>query len=197
MTGRSRRLLLMQGFCQTDLEDVRGVSKLARWTPLSCAAFGTAGLAAGSAVLPLGAGLCPCAIAGMAGLWVGSGWFFVALGLFTLTGGLTSRSIYDRLYNATIKRIFRTAAVPRHGSPRRFGCAIGGVMYTLSGIGFLAGSACLAFVPALFMVVFATIAGLTQWCFASALYAWLFRGSKTATNQDSEVTAREFAERQG
>ena len=178
MTGRIRRLLLMQGFCQRDMEGVPGISGLARWTPLSCAAFGTAGLAAGSTVLPLGATLCPCAIEGMAGLWMGSGWFFLVLGLLTLTGGLTSRSIYDRLYNGTFMRILRTAAVPQHGAPRRFGCTIGGIMYTLSGVGFLLGNLWIAFIPALFMVVFATVAGLTQWCFASALYTWLFVGKE-------------------
>ena len=174
MTGRIKRFLLMQGFRQRDVENVCGISGLARWTPLSCAAFGAAGLAAGSTLLPFEAALCPCAIVGLGGLWAGSGWFFIALGLLTLTGGLTKRSIYDRLYNATFRRLFRTEAVPQHGAPRRFGCAIGGIMYSLSGIGFLIGNVWLAFIPAVFMVVFATIAGVTQWCFASSLYAWIF-----------------------
>ncbi|MBM4154141.1 MAG: DUF4395 domain-containing protein [Lentisphaerae bacterium] len=198
MTGRIRRLLLMQGFCKKDLDCVPGISGLARWTPLSCAAFGTAGLAVGSTVVPLGAARSPDAIAGIAGLWMGIGWFFVGLGLLTLTGGLTHRSIYDRLYNATVRRVRRTPAVPQHGAPRRFGCAIGGIMYTLSGIGFLAGNVGLAFIPAVFMVVFAAIAGLTQWCFASALYAWLFGGNREmAANPASEGTARKLAEPQG
>ena len=51
-------------------------------------------------------------------------------------------------------------------------------MYTLSGVGFLMGNLWLAFIPAVFMVIFATIAGLTQWCFASALYEWLFGEKK-------------------
>ena len=38
MTGRIRRLLLMQGFCQRDVDSLTGIGKLARWTPLSCAA---------------------------------------------------------------------------------------------------------------------------------------------------------------
>ena len=177
MEGRTRRLLLMQGFNACDVDNEPRIGRLARWTPLSCASFGTAGLAAG--VLPFGLAFCPCAFVSAAGLWIGSGWFFIALGLLTLTGGLTSRSIYDRFYNATLRRLLRTAPVPPHGPPRRFGCAIGGVMYVASGFGFLLGNIWLAFVPALFMVVFAMIAGLTQWCFASALYAWLF-GRKVA-----------------
>ena len=178
MTGRLRRLLLKQGFCPTDVDDIPKISRLARWTPLSCASFGTAGLVVGSSMLPFGVSLCPCVIASVAGLWTGSGWFFIALGLLTLTGGITRRSIYDRLYNATLRHIFRTPPVPEHGAPRRFGCAIGGIMYTLSGVGFLMGNLWLAFIPAVFMVIFATIAGLTQWCFASALYEWLFGEKK-------------------
>ena len=172
MRARIRDLLLMQGFCPHDVDNEPRIGRLARWTPLSCATFGTAGLTAG--LLPFGMAICPCTIVTFAGLWVGSGWFFIALGLLTLTGGLTTRSIYDRLYNVTIRRWFRTSPVPRHGAPRRFGCAIGGVMYVASGIGFLLGNTWLAFIPAVFMVIFATIAGLTQWCFASAIYAWLF-----------------------
>jgi hypothetical protein len=161
MNERIKRLLLMQGFCEKDVECVPGISGLARWTPLSCAAFGTLGVAAAALVRPASA------------LWMACGWFFIMLGFLTLTGGLTSRSIYDRLYNATIRRIFRTAPVPPHGAPRRFGCTIGGIMYTISGAGFLTGHGWLAFGPAVFMIVFAMIASLTQWCFASTLYAWL------------------------
>jgi len=173
MQDRAKRMLLMQGFCQKDIDRLPQLGGLARWTPLSCAAFGTAGLWL-QGILPIGGFLCPCVITGVAGLWLGSGWFFIALGLFTLTGGFTARSIYDRLYNLTFRYIFRTSPVPRHGSPRKFGCAIGGVMYLLSGIGFLVHNYWMAFIPAVFMVIFATIAGLTQWCFASALYSWLF-----------------------
>jgi hypothetical protein len=172
LSETTRRRLLMQGFCASDVDNQPMTGRLARWTPLSCAAFGSAGLTAG--LLPLGLTVCPCTLATLAGLWVGSGWFLLALGVLTLTGALTSRSIYDRLYNATLRHFLRTPPVPRHGAPRRFGCAVGGVMYVASGVGFLLGNAWLAIVPAAFMVVFATIAGLTQWCFASALYAWVF-----------------------
>lgn len=174
MNGRIRRLLLVQGFSAAAVDNEPKIGSLARWTPLSCAAFGTTGLALGS-LFSLGATLCPCAIFGALGLGIGSGWFFVGLGLLTLTGGVTTRSIYDRLYNAVFRRILRTPPVPRHGPPRQFGCAIGGSMYVWSGIGFFLGNAWLAYIPAGFMVVFATIAGITQWCFASALYAVLFQ----------------------
>ena len=171
--SRIRRRLRMQGFCPTDVDSVRRIGRLARWTPLSCAASGTTGLVASSSLLPVGVSLCPCIFASTAGLWIGSGWFFIILGLFTLTGGLTRRSIYDRFYNALIRPLLRTAPVPPHGPPRQFGCAVGGVFYTASGVGFLMGDIWLAFVPAVFMVVAATIAGTTQWCFASALYEWM------------------------
>ncbi len=172
MNNRTRSWLLMQGFCPQDVDHEPEIGRLARWTPFSCAAFGTAGLAAG--LLPLGLTLCPCSFLTLAGLWMGSGWFFVGLGLLTLTGGLTSHSIYDRLYNLMFRHLFHTSAIPEHGAPRRFGCALGGSFYITSGAGFLLGHIWMAFIPAGFMVFFATLAGFTQWCFASALYGWLF-----------------------
>lgn len=119
---------------------------------------------------------------------MGSGWFFIALGLLTLTGGLTTRSVYDRFYNAAIRPLLRTAPVPEHGPPRQFGCAIGGIFYMISGIGFLLGNVWVAFVPAVLMVVLGTIAGLTQWCFSSALYGWLFERSKNTPANDLSVS---------
>jgi hypothetical protein len=172
MINKYRKLLLMQGFCTRDIDTNPMIGRLARWTPLSCATFGAAGVSLG--VFPFLAIICPCTISVITGFWIKSGWFFIILGLLTLTGGLTSRSIYDRLYNLIISPIFHTPAIPKHGAPRRFGCAIGGIMFILSGIGFLTSVKWLAFGPAIFMIVFAIIAGLSQWCFASNLYALLF-----------------------
>ncbi len=178
MDGHIRRLLLMQGFSPSDVDGDPQMGSLARWTPLSCAASGTTGLTLGG-LISVGTFVCPCALFSVLGMGIGSGWFFAVLGILTLTGGITSRSIYDRVYNLILRRILHTSPVPRHGPPRQFGCAIGGGMYALSAIGFFQGNPWLAYIPAGFMVLFATIAGVTQWCFASALYAVLFqRGSE-------------------
>lgn len=171
MDARTRTLLLRQGFDARDVDNEPEIVRLARWTPLCCASFGGAGLAVG--LLPFGLTICPCAIFTLTGLWMGSGWFFVVLGLLTLTGGVTTRSIYDRFYNAAWRHLLHTSPAPAHGAPRQFGCALGGVMYVVSGLGFLIGNIWLAFLPATIMVVLATIAGLTQWCYASTVYAWL------------------------
>ncbi len=176
MNARSRKCLLQQGFSQADVEKEPQISCLARWTPFSCAAVGTFGLTLAS----MGAAICPCAISGVVGLWAGSGWFFIVLGLLTLTGGFTESSIYDRIYNLTL-RPFIGSRIPPHGPPRQFGCAIGGIMYVLSGFGFLMGNVWLAYIPAGFMIIFATIAAVTQWCFASAIYALIF-GSRIEGN---------------
>ena len=177
MREGTRRLLLMQGFRASKIDSEPNISSLARWTPLSCATLGTAGLGIGSLV-SVGAAICPCALFSALGLGIGSGWFFSALALLTLTGAVTERSIYDRVYNSVIRRFLRTPPVPKHGPPRQFGCAVGGGLYALSAIGFLQGNVWLAYIPAVFIVIFAAIAGVTQWCFASALYALLFsRGS--------------------
>ncbi len=179
MDERNRRLLLMQGFTADQLDREPGLGSLARWTPLTCAVSGSTGLAFGSLV-SVGAAVCPCALFSALGLGIGSGWFFAALSILTLTGAATSRSIYDRLYNTAIRRLLHTPPVPRHGPARQFGCAIGGGLYALSAIGFFQANLWLAYIPAGFLVLFATIAGLTQWCFASAFYALLFeRGAES------------------
>jgi hypothetical protein len=178
MKEGTRKLLLMQGFRAGKIDSEPKIDSLARWTPLSCATLGTAGLGVGSLV-SVGAAVCPCALFSALGLGIGSGWFFSALALLTLTGAVTDRSIYDRIYNSVIRRLLRTPPVPRHGPPRQFGCAVGGGLYALSAIGFFQGNVWLAYIPAVFIVIFAGIAGVTQWCFASALYAFLFTRSST------------------
>lgn len=191
MKDRYRKLLLKQGFCSADIDNNPIIGRLARWTPLSCATFGTAGVFLG--FFPFLSIICPCTIAVITGFWIKSGWFFIILGVLTLTGGLTNRSIYDRFYNLFLRHIFRTSAIPKHGAPRRFGCAIGGIMFILSGIGFLTNIRWLAFGPALFMIVFAAIAGLSQWCFASNLYAFLF--NKDLSSDENQLTASEFEQK--
>lgn len=173
MDTRTRKSLIQQGFSSDDLERVPGVGRLARWTPLSCAALGGAGLAFGP-IAALGMAVCPCTLFAVLGLGVGSGWFFAVLGLLTLTGGLTRRSIFDRVYNGLVRPLLRTAPVPEHGPPRQFGCTIGGAFYVLSAIGFFTGNVWMAYAPAGLLIVLALVAGITQWCFASALYALLF-----------------------
>lgn len=184
MKESTRKLLLMQGFCSKDIDNDPKLSRLARWTPLSCATFGATGLSIG--FIPFFIAICPCTISALAGFWLKSGWFFIILGLLTLTGGLTNRSIYDRLYNLFIRPILRTSPIPKHGAQRRFGCAIGGTMFILSGIGFLNQITWLAFSPAIFMIVFAAIAGLSQWCFASSIYMLLFKRKILFGNNDGK-----------
>jgi hypothetical protein len=181
MDSRLTQLLRMQGFCVSNDMEAKLLSGRARWTSLSCAAFGAFGLGLGTGALSTGIALCPCVVASAAGLWLGSGWFFIALGILTFTGGVSVRSIYDRLYNAVIRHIVRRAPIPEHGPPRRFGCAFGGFMYVLSGIGFFLNSFWMAFVPAAMMIVLAATARITHWCFASALYSVLFERKEHTT----------------
>jgi hypothetical protein len=64
--------------------------------------------------------------------------------------------------------------MPYHGAPRRFGCAIGAVLFLLSGTGFQLQRPMLSLIPVLIIVPLAFIAAFAQWCFASALYRLLF-----------------------
>jgi len=149
VTGKTRQLLLAQGFTIAVLDNLPHVAGMARWTPLACACCGIIGLILGNA------------------------WYFLALGLLTLTGGITDRSIYDRIYNLLIRPVAGTIPIPSHGIPRRFGCTIGAILYGLCAAGFFIHNVYLIYIPSLFIITFAVIAGLTQWCFASAIYGLL------------------------
>jgi len=115
---------------------------------------------------------------GSLGLGLRSAAFFWALGILTLMGAASTRSFYDRLYQIFLRPWTGLGEMPRHGAPRRFGCAVGAALFILSGTGFRLSSPVLAFVPALIIVPLAFGAAFTQWCFASALYR-LISGGKT------------------
>jgi hypothetical protein len=100
------------------------------------------------------------------------------LGLLTLVGSIAHRSIYDYLYQILLRPWIGLGSMPFHGAPRRFGCAIGGALFILSGTGFYLQSPLFSIIPVLIIVPLAFIAALTQWCFASALYR-IFSGKDT------------------
>jgi len=150
MTAYTDRMLLLQGYDRNDFIHHPKAALLARWTPFACGCFGTLGICLRSPAY----------------LW--------ALGLLTLLGAVSSRSFYDRIYQLLLRPITGLGDMPRHGAPRRFGCAIGAALFLLSGTGFYLRSPLLALVPALIIVPLALIAAFTQWCFASALYRLLF-----------------------
>jgi hypothetical protein len=172
LSDKKAKLIFLQGFHKKDIENNPDMEHLVSWTPLSCATSGIVGISAGGILSLI---LCPCILPGLVGIWIGAGWYFIILGLLTLTGGLTGRSIYDRIYNLVFSGIFKTTKIPKHGSQRKFGCAIGGVIYIISGTGFIIGNYWLGLVPVIFLVSLAFIAGFTNWCFASSLYNLLFK----------------------
>jgi hypothetical protein len=147
------RMLLLQGFSRDDVKHNPNVSLLARWTPFACGCLGAFGLGLRSSSYQ----------------W--------ALGILTLIGAVSSRSFYDYLYQIFLRPLTGLGEMPRHGAPRRFGCAIGAVLFILSGTGFHLAIPMLSFVPALIIIPLAFGAAFTQWCFASALYR-LFTGKK-------------------
>ncbi len=146
MSAFTYRMLLLQGFSRADVLHNPNVSLLARWTPFACGCFGALGLSLRSPAY----------------LW--------ALGILTLIGAVSSRSFYYYLYQFFLRPLTGLGEMPRHGAPRRFGCAIGAVLFIPSGTGFYLRSPALSFIPALMIIPLAFGAAFTQWCFASALY---------------------------
>ena len=153
LTDRTKKLLYMQGFSMQDVENNPHILALSKWTPLACAIFGSTGI-----VLVLFCNFI-------------APYYFIALGLLTLIGAVRPYSFYDYLYNYVFRYIFKFGKMPAHGAQRKFGCGIGGIMYAISGVGFFLENMYLAYIPAIFMVVFAFVAGLSNWCFASTVHA--------------------------
>ena len=143
-------MLLVQGYQQHDLVNNANLNLLARWTPFACGCFGTVGLILGSPS------------------------YFWALGFLTLLGAIGSRSFYDFLYQISLRQLTGLGDMPAHGAPRRFGCAIGAILFLLSGTGFYLQRPLLSFIPPLIIIPLAFVAAATQWCFASSLYRFIF-----------------------
>ena len=144
------KLILTQGYSDQDICNCKSINMLVRWTPLACACFGSLGV------------------------YLHSSKILIALGLFTLIGAITNRSFYDYLYLFFVRPIFKTEDIPRHGNQRRFGCGVGAFLFLTSGIGFATGNLLLAYISAGIIITLAFIAAVTQWCFASTLYNFLF-----------------------
>jgi len=146
MKKSTRKQLLAQGFDRQDVDNNSKIVALSKWTPLACAFFGTIGVIFQSPV------------------------YLVVLGLLTFVGAFTSGSLYDYLYSLLFKYLFDLGKMPKHGTPRRIGCAIGACMFIVSGLGFYLDNLLLAYIPSLFMITFAFVAGIFNWCFVSAFY---------------------------
>lgn len=141
--------LIMQGFTAKQLAECKNLERLARWTPFACAVFGTIGILLQSPD------------------------YFLLLGLGTALGAFTRTSFYDLIFNYSLRYIFQCEKIPQHGNARRLGCGIGATMYLLSGFGFYFHVALLAYIPSLLMIILASFAAITHYCFASAIYAAL------------------------
>jgi hypothetical protein len=95
------------------------------------------------------------------------------LGLLTLVGAVSNRSIYDYFYQLILRPFLRLGDMPYQGAPRRFGCAIGAILFLLSGTGYRLQRPLLSIIPIFIIVPLAFIAAFTQWCFASTIYRLL------------------------
>jgi hypothetical protein len=150
MGPTTRKLLQMQGYSEATLCDCKGINLLARWTPFACATFG------------------------LVGLFLASSYYMFTLGLLTTIGAFSTRSVYDHFYMLLVRPVADFGEMPRHGNQRRFGCAIGSILYLLSGVGFASGNGLLAYASSVTIIALAFVAAMTQWCFASTLYNVLF-----------------------
>jgi len=153
MKSSTRKLLISQGYDKNTLDHNRSILSLSKWTPFACAFFGAIGVIFQAPV------------------------YLMVLGILTFTGAFTSRSLYDYLYKYLVSYVFDMGEMPEHGTPRRIGCGVGACMYIISGAGFYLDKPLLGYIPSLFMITFALIAGFFNWCFISTFYG-LITGKK-------------------
>ena len=149
MTSFDVRMLLLQGYKKEDVFNNSNINILARWTPFACGFFG------------------------ILGFWLKSPMYLWLLGLLTLVSAVSNRSIYDYFYQLILRPLLSLGNMPYQGAPRRFGCAIGAILFLLSGTGYMLQRPLLSIIPILIIVPLAFIAAFTQWCFASSLYRLL------------------------
>jgi hypothetical protein len=147
MDQLTQKRLVAQGYDQAVINSTPGIMPLTKWTPLACAT------------------------AGLAGVLLKSSEYLIVLGVCTSIGAFTNRSFFDLLYRYIFSHVFRLGEMPEHGIQRRIGCGIGACMFIISGSGFYIGNPYMAYIPSCFMVIFAYIAGIFNWCFVSTFYA--------------------------
>jgi len=154
MKELTRKLILIQGYSDLDIKNHKSIDILIRWTPLACS------------------------LLGLIGVLLKSPSYLFGLGLLTTIGALGSTSFYDYLYKYSVGLILPLGKIPKHGSARRFGCAIGSLLYISSAAGFYFHNNYLAYIPSVMIISLAFIAAVTQWCFASTLYNFIFHNDK-------------------
>jgi hypothetical protein len=151
MKPLTQKLLIAQGYDLQTISQTPNIIPLAKWTPLACATFG------------------------LIGVLLKSPEYLVILGMCTSIGAFANNSFYDLLYKYIFSYIFRFGEMPEHKIQRKIGCGIGACAFIISGAGFYIGNFYMAYIPSLFMITFAYIAGCFNWCFVSTFYTMFSR----------------------
>ena len=146
MRQLTQKRLIAQGYDLHLINSTPRIIPLTKWTPMTCATIG------------------------LVGVLLKSPEYLIILGLCTSIGAFTNRSFFDLLYKYIFSYIFRFGEMPEHKIQRKIGCGIGACMFIVSGIGFYIQNPYLVYIPSLFMITFAFIAGIFNWCFVSTFY---------------------------
>ena len=162
MNEITRKLILMQGYSDLDIKNNKKINIVIRWTPLACSMLG------------------------LSGVLLKSPAYLLILGLLTTIGALTSISFYDYLYRYSFGLLFPAVKIPEHGPARKFGCAIGSLLFITSAAGFYFQNNYLAYIPSGIIISLAFIAAVTQWCFASTLYNFIFDKNEVCCTDETD-----------
>jgi hypothetical protein len=143
---RKRQLIEMQGYIGVPEGEVPFVDRWSRLSPALCLLWLAAALA----------------------WW--SPWLVFALSGIALAGALLPRHPFDLVYDIVIRRITRGPALPGHGIPRRFGCAVATLLLLVVGSAMLAGAERVAIGVASVMVILPSVVIVTGFCVPSFAY---------------------------
>lgn len=143
---KKRQLIEMQGYIGVPDGEVELVDRWSRLSP----------------------GLCLLWLVTALAWW--SPWLVFALSGIALAGATLSRHPFDLVYDVGIRRITRGPALPGHGIPRRFGCAVATLLLSVVGSAMLAGAEAVAIVVASVMVILPSVVIVTGFCVPSFAY---------------------------
>ena len=105
------------------------------------------------------------------GWLVGTGWYFVSLGLVLWWGALVPRlNVFDLAYNALVAKRRGLPRAPVAPPPRRFAMFLAGALSISGGLAQLAGRPVLGWLPLGVLVLAIALIVFTKFCVGSYLY---------------------------
>jgi hypothetical protein len=149
--SKQRALIEMQGYVGVPDADVNDIFIWSRFAPAVCLAWVIGALATQSAEA------------------------FFGLTAVAVAGATLPRHPFDFLYNAVVRRWTGSIALPAHGAPRRFACALAAVLLMSTGVAITLHMHLVTWTLGVLMIVMPSVVVTTGFCVPSFTYRKLQR----------------------